>query len=309
MRAIGGVLLLIAVAILWNEVKPAQLARSYDPSFGLGAKFASGIGGLVGVWLFRLGRRIGAKRATQGLTDDRRPPMLLLRSFEQDEIRIPKPRPKRENSFEELFYSMLPFSDDDNTLENIIVDEFQTMGPVVAIGVPGQSIAPTGAARTWFPHTDWKDRVEDLTSWSQRVIMVVGDLEKAGLAWEANYLFTSLPPQKLLLLFPPHVKEPENERRWELLRTITGNRLPSYRPGTIALYFPGPDRLVRISVGVPLAIKYHLEDLAAIYESAILKARDCVEAPQRAAGDSPPPTPGTVGPRAEEFPWGAQDPA
>jgi hypothetical protein len=98
------------------------------------------------------------------------------------------------------------------------------------------------------------------------------------MAWEAEHLFKSVSPQKVVLVMPPRVSSSDNEKRWQLLRELTHDRLPPYRSGTVALYFPMPDRLIRISLdsgnelsGIPR------EQLVAAYEEAILMARDYSE--------------------------------
>jgi hypothetical protein len=173
----GAALSLLGACAIGSEFKALHDGRARIGGFGMAA---IGLASLAGVGLHLFGRKLGARRATRVLSRDSRPPILLLRSFDDDEIALPKPA---SNAVEENYLFFLPWGGAHNTLENTIVRAFGAVGPVIAIGSPGRLIAPAGAARTWFPHTVWKDRVEDLTNWSQRVVFVLGDLDRKGLAW------------------------------------------------------------------------------------------------------------------------------
>jgi hypothetical protein len=241
LQGTGVVMTLVGTGLFLDEYNPARRAgRLPESRVGPLAAAGGAVACAIGIPLSVFGRKLGAHRATQVLSRDSRPPILLLRSFDDDEIALPKTRPKDNSEYLDMLYSLLPYKGNYNTLEHTLVDTFRLIGPVIAIGAPGQVIAPSGAARTWFPHDVWKDRVEDLTKWAQRVILVLGDLERKGLAWEAQHLLTIVPPQKVVLVSPPHVGPTEHERRWEILRRLSHDRLPRYRLGTIAVYFPSP---------------------------------------------------------------------
>lgn len=77
---------------------------------------------------------------------------------------------------------------------------------------------------------------------------------------------------------PPHVETEQNQLRWQFLRNQTFDRLPTYRSGTIALYFPTPNRMIRISLGIATELKgIDREHLARIYDRALTKVRDFSE--------------------------------
>ena len=57
------------------------------------------------------------------------------------------------------------------TLEEFVVGRLMTLGPVVAIGKPGEALSPLGAAREYVHGPGWQDRVRDLlgeSSWWSR---------------------------------------------------------------------------------------------------------------------------------------------
>ena len=134
---------------------------------------------LVGSRLMQRARRTLALRSAEVRDRDPRPPVLFLRSFVDDMLEL---APKAEY-FSRLFRKRL-------TLEEFVVSRLMTLGPVVAIGKPGEAMSPLGAAREYVHGPGWQDRVRSLLGESSWVIAILGGGE--GLKWEYEQICSAL---------------------------------------------------------------------------------------------------------------------
>jgi len=100
---------------------------------------------------------------------DDRPPVVHLRSFAEERLQISKA----------LF-------EDKSLLEEVILDNGMLVGPVVAIGQPGDLLPPLGVARDYMPAEAWKVNVTRWIDEAQLIVIAVGP--SPGLAWEATIL-------------------------------------------------------------------------------------------------------------------------
>lgn len=140
---------------------------------------------------------VGVERA---LAIDPRPPVLLLRSFEDDG------RPGDGEG--------TTFSDGFATFEEELVRTLSRRGPVIAIGRPGEEAPLSGAAREYVSHDAWKARVEQRMTAAQLVVLVMGDTP--GLGWELAKVRAAGHLGKLLLVVP-NVSNREARRRLAIL--------------------------------------------------------------------------------------------
>jgi hypothetical protein len=108
-------------------------------------------------------------------------PILYLRSFLDDEVSA-----KRE-------VALL-------TEEEELNKAFEEIGPMVAIGRPGEVLPEVGAARAYFSNADWQAAVHHYMEISRLVVLRAG-LSK-GLIWEIENSVQRLNPSKLILLIP-----------------------------------------------------------------------------------------------------------
>jgi hypothetical protein len=163
--------------------------------------------------------------AAERLAKDRRAPVLLLRAFSDDrqvrrEERGINTRPGRFRTFEEAVEEVL--------------DE---VGPVIAIGRPGERFTPGGAARHYIDRTgDWQQQVRDYLGRCRVVVMVMGDLKREGLAWEVNELFRIERPSKVIFV-APQLPDGEVKARWNMYAERSGSRLPPYEDGNLVATF------------------------------------------------------------------------
>jgi hypothetical protein len=181
---------------------------------------------LTGGRMFDTGRRRLALRLDEVRALDSRPPLLLLRSFADDNLPL-------ERRFR-LLGSLLqaPF-----TLEELIVDCLWAVGPVMAIGRPEETLSPVGAPREYVADAVWQERLLSSLDESSWVVGILGD--SAGVMWEFRQVDARGASDRFVLIFPPH---PASilVRRWTSLAQV-------FPPAADA---PLPDH---VRVGLPLA--------------------------------------------------------
>lgn len=144
-------------------------------------------------------------------------PTFYLRSFDLDE-RIAKP------SFIRNFYP-LP------NAEQRVATQMNRLGPLIAIGRPGEKLPALGAARFYVSDELWQAKVADVVKASQLVIWVTGLSE--GLRWEISHLIESVPPEKLVLWAHPHMLRAgaaEREAEWRNFLEALGPVFPKPLP-------------------------------------------------------------------------------
>ncbi|MFF2141576.1 transferase [Kitasatospora sp. NPDC058190] len=147
------------------------------------------LGGLaalaLGFLILRRSRAHSARGAAQTLLVDGRRPVLYLRSFDDDEIAAQTDDAADVNlhSREEQFALALG-----------------AVGPVIAVGRPGEPLPRLGAARFYLPLDDWQPTVLRLMEMSQLIVLRLGPGE--GLWWEVEQARATQQPGKLILLAP-----------------------------------------------------------------------------------------------------------
>jgi TM2 domain len=147
--------------------------------------------GFVGMWLLRRSRRHEAVSAAQAMADDPRPPVLYLRSFQDDgNMLLDDPGIPGTKA---LTRAASPMSSEEE-----LADILQRIGPVVAIGKPGESLPELGAARLYVDHDQWQSEVGALMRRSALVVVRVGP--SPGVLWEIGQALTQIPRERLALV-------------------------------------------------------------------------------------------------------------
>ena len=154
------------------------------------------------------GRRLSALRLQEVRTADRRSPVLLLRSFRDDSL----PLEKRYHLFWFLFAARETL-----TLEGFVVDRVWRLGPVIAIGNPGDRLSPLGAAREYVGEDRWRGHIREYLDESAHVVCILGDTP--GVGWEYQQIEAAGKDDRVLVVFPPRPPE-ELQRRWQLFKRL-----------------------------------------------------------------------------------------
>jgi hypothetical protein len=153
--------------------------------------------------LFAQLRRRLARSASELARKDQRPPILLLRSFQDDAITV-------EN---ERFwgYRFLRVRNERIRLEEVIAESLYTYGPLIALSNPLDALPPLGAAKENISDDHWKSAVESYVEHAQKIVLIAGPTP--NLAWEVNLILSKEMASKCLFVFPPDYLDPENSGR------------------------------------------------------------------------------------------------
>ena len=164
---------------------------------------------LLGGVLLRSARRHLRASATRVRAAEHRPPVLYLRSFEDDDdLRVATVATPRRP-----FLEMLRLRGSD-PFEEALAWELAPHGPVVAVGRPGRSLATLGAARDHLPDDQWREGVSDRMADAAAIVVVIAATD--GLAWEVGEIARDGHLGKTVFVFPPTHDE-ELRRRWQFV--------------------------------------------------------------------------------------------
>jgi hypothetical protein len=131
--------------------------------------------------IFMLGRRLRADDAFKVLERDLRPAILYLRSFSADHIE----------------YNNHKFTSSEENLAKLL----GRIGPVIAMGRPGERLPRAGAARLYVHERRWQTVADQLIKRSGLVVLVGGN--SPGLLWEMERLRDLVSPRRILIYNPP----------------------------------------------------------------------------------------------------------
>lgn len=173
------------------------------------------MGGIFAIFcskhIFLVGKRITAKRAEQLMMEDKRNPVLFLRSFRED--KLTSTAIEKEDGWLLLTGktrlallvsgapSYITFSSA-TTEEEMLANELKRIGPCIAVGSPGERLPPIGMARRYFDHENWETEVQQLIEQADLVVMRAGFT--TGFLLELKMAVKILHPKRLLILLPSH---------------------------------------------------------------------------------------------------------
>jgi hypothetical protein len=154
---------------------------------------------------------------------DPRKPILYLRSFSIDR-----------NDVAELFGGL--------TYEQDLASAVSPYGPLVAIGIPGEALPPTGAARLYVDDADhWKAVVKQLIATSQFVIFRFGEGRSRGESfwWEFKHVVSTREPERVLIFLPSQISSKDYRVLCDKVKDVLSVDLPPQTSGALFLAF-GP---------------------------------------------------------------------
>jgi hypothetical protein len=177
--------------VAWGQefYRPSHLAllSSGDKTLSLSA----GVGlSVVGAVLFMSARNFLARGALTGLAQDHRSPVVYLRSFKSD-VRL----------FETPSQVLaLLIGHASQTYEWSLAKATAAIGPLVAIGQPGEKLPPGGAARLYVDNDHWQQVATELVSIAKLVVLRVG--QTRGFLWELRHVVEQCDPRKVVVFLP-----------------------------------------------------------------------------------------------------------
>lgn len=164
-------------------------------------------------WPMKLGKRILQPYKKRMVENDLRQEVLLLRSFQDDDLEIRVHSQSRHSFLEQLTLQRL------ERFEELLVWNLWKIGPVRTIGQPGTILEPLGAVRDYIDDHHWKEMVESKMIESKMVVFLVG--RSHSLLWEVSQAKTLGRLGSCLFIVPP-VTNSEASKRLQVLSSALG---------------------------------------------------------------------------------------
>ena len=162
----------------------------------------------LGAIVFRGARRLGSIRARQLMLRDPRPPVLYLRSFGDDRLKLWTATFGRPSLIERFTPRRF------DTFEEVLVRYLSGYGPVIAVNQPGTRLAPLGAARETIDSADWQAAVATWMAQSRLIVFATPPSQvNQGLQWELEAVSGHGYWDKALIVVPP-VRAEQLQARW-----------------------------------------------------------------------------------------------
>jgi hypothetical protein len=170
-----------AAVLLGTTFAPVPTDRRYAQTFYRVMKQVDA----VGFFLIVRARRFFQISADSLLAVDKRPPILFLRSFADDE----------REQYGNAQRALLDFS-----LETRLANHFYRFGPFIAVGSPKDTVPQPGAARVFLADDEWQSRVLGWMKSSSLIVMYCGTTDWVN--WELRKVIESGRSTSLILMIP-----------------------------------------------------------------------------------------------------------
>lgn len=157
------------------------------------------------VVLFRLGWRLRASTAAVAMAKDRRSPILLLRSFNDDGMVVLRANLPIWDVLDKVFLKRR------RTLQEVLNAKLKKHGPTVEIANPKATVPHLGFSGETVGNDQWEERVPWWIAQAQLIVMIMGATD--GVMKEWCFLVTAGALSRTLLVLPP-VSEKILARRW-----------------------------------------------------------------------------------------------
>ncbi|MBI2513977.1 MAG: hypothetical protein HYV96_18555 [Opitutae bacterium] len=260
LKIVGVLIFLVGVFVPWPLLRlglfgaDAAISETGDEMNGVMilATFVPAIGAFMVYWGYRLALLPGGLV----LGDDRRAPVLYLRSFHDDGRNDLNPRGVTAYllGLRNLLHDYVPaigalgnlhplrvvrlfIGRSSDTAEEQLAGYFnRRIGPFVAIGKPGEHVATAGAARLYVGQGEWQAKVLELLEKSSAVVLQPAETE--GVWWEIARCLEHLPPRKLLICLASYLQSRQGYEEFRLrFEDITGHSLPRDRDDALFIRF------------------------------------------------------------------------
>jgi hypothetical protein len=195
----------------------------------------AGLGLLVlGAVILWVARRLGSVDARRLMLRDPRPPVLYLRSFGEDKLRLWTATFGRPSLIERFTPRRF------DRFEEVLVRYLSRYGPVIAVNPPGTGLAPLGGAGETIEPTDWHSAVADWMAHAGLIVFLAPPSRVTqGLHWELRTVAEHGQLDKALVVVPP-VSAEQLQARWRAF----GAACAGLRPVTVARPLADPRALV-----------------------------------------------------------------
>lgn len=219
---LSGVLLLVLPGILvaMDAMDMRDVGR-----LGLSGAVFTGVGALVA----RYGRRVGRVSASELLRADDRSPVLFLRAFADDRLRIRSARMARSSVLERL--SPRGF----DRFEEVLTRFLGIVGPVIAVNPPQVDLAPLGAARDTLSEGAWHAEIRAYLMSAALVVVGLPPAERTdGIDWEVRALDQLGCWPRTTLVLPPRPQDEVRSRWAAFAGSLAGTEMANWSIGVDA---------------------------------------------------------------------------
>jgi TM2 domain-containing membrane protein YozV len=249
---------LILQLLLANVLVPAALygVLSSDSSietelvesgWDVPLSFLATVLGVVAWRLWRRAQRHEAPSAEEAMARDLRSPVLYLRSFKDDGAAV------IDDGGWPIVGQLMGLLAV-QTPEQELAEILSRLGPVIAVGRPGEPLPELGAARLYVSHDHWQEAVIALMRRASLVVVRVGT--SAGVSWETDTALSILPRHRIVFailggralapeivsrlapLLGPRLDAALPQPQSSILRWVGWND-PRRRIGTFVCFAPG----------------------------------------------------------------------
>ncbi len=193
--------------------------------------------------MFTRARRVLQQSAEAAQLGDSRPPILFLRSFQDDRYKLK----------ERVRVAGVPINQP-LRMEEALAVRFRDFGPFLAVGEPGEGLPQLGAARAYLSDDQWQAAVLNWIRQSRLIAMLCGPTQ--WIHWEMQNIIRFQRLDRVLLLLPPGRKPGsatgrKRQERWDnivrsLEQTPYASTLRQLQIDDILLVQFRPDGRVRV---------------------------------------------------------------
>jgi hypothetical protein len=113
--------------------------------------------------------------------------------------------------------------------EEEICKAFRSIGPLVALGRPGEKLPYIGASRVYVEGSKWREQASDLIQRASMVVIRAG--MTLSIAWELRRVVELKERRRIIFLVPWHVSTQYDEFRGQLQEEV-GIELPPFPTGS-----------------------------------------------------------------------------
>jgi len=161
-------------------------------------------------------RRASLSPADEIVKQDRRPPVLFLRDFKDDQVSL-------ERATLPPWVRLIDPGVEQANLEDVL-QACLSIGPAVAIGRPEDKEPPLGAARRYVSGEGWKEVVQSMMD--SAVVIVIGAAASPGVAWEIDQLRERGHLEKSIFVMPPGHPEDHRLTRYLVTKLVGPDERP-----------------------------------------------------------------------------------
>lgn len=156
----------------------------------------------IAAWLMTRSSKLEAPTVDELLAQDKRPPVLYLRSFSED----------KRNSRGRILKTIFDPTDGYKSREEEMVEWAKEIGPVIAVGRPGERLPELGAARMYVSDDEWRERIGKLLDGAGFVVMRAASTP--GIRWELGEAVRRRDLRSLIIVLPDSDNDYAQFRGW-----------------------------------------------------------------------------------------------